>query len=87
MVGYLGKTQEKVNVIVQKARGAGVDGNKIVQVRATFLGFRVLLDSRMSRQGFPSYPELRQHSLADVQNSTLVTKVFGSCSESTLEIA
>lgn len=31
MVGYLGKTQEKVNVIVQKARGAGVDGNKIVQ--------------------------------------------------------
>ncbi|KIO32239.1 hypothetical protein M407DRAFT_215073 [Tulasnella calospora MUT 4182] len=31
MVGYLGKTQEKVNVIVQKARSAGVDGNKVIQ--------------------------------------------------------
>lgn len=43
MVGYLGKTQEKVNVIVQKARSAGVDGNKVIQVRATSLALKCCL--------------------------------------------
>ncbi|KAG8985698.1 RNA polymerase II transcription factor B subunit 1, partial [Tulasnella sp. 427] len=31
MIGYLGKTQEKINAILQKARTAGVDANRIIQ--------------------------------------------------------